>query len=929
LRHSTGRMSSSIRGLSTTAPQNLTNAENGVEGTRRSTGDVSVLAYTSTSAVPITRGQDSTRPLADAASDSETRDLERYRLIAAFLITVLYVLMLGIMVYISMGQADIGLTTERDQLGRQVVTWVVPNGLGYDQQVHTGDIIKSDETDVSGARTVVIQPVNGVGRQEMTVTTAGHDGGTPVQRWAYALLGLIFIGVGGPVYVKARQRTAATAFYVFCVATAMALATAIAVPLVIAWVLATQFVVMVFWAGSFAFFFFKFPVRVGRTEGQHNAIMLALVVTGMAVVIAYAWVALRSPNDYSFAQTLLYLYLAGWVAAGLISLIWSAIAERSQEIRQQFAILLGGTAIAVGPSLVLGLIPYMLMGQPIINIHITALALGLMPMAFAYAITQHQLLGIRSLVRRSVVYVVTGSSVLLVFSVAAATLGAIVPEGWEKKEWGLIGFGFFVFLIALSFGYLQRRVEHLVDRYIYHDAYDYKEALLQFSAQLAAEQQLHILSDQLVERTCRLMNLTCGVLLLATHLDSERNAGTLQESPLEDALSLSYFGKQMSTYTTDSLAKYITGPLVGRSVPPAEAILRGGGQAAPGSYLVPYAKYGDCADWLIDGLQSELSELGISLQEPDASMHLIYLGDNEDYISQSDGHKRAETQELNGRGNSSEPGSIYGTVALPTDGRTITRNLDYDSVRSFLGVPLWTRSRFVGVLCLGGKKTGERFTKDDLSLLSTLGSQAALAIYNAQLYEAREQALLDTIAALAHAIEAKDGYTINHCERMVGRAVGLALEMRLPRKEVENIRLGAILHDVGKIGIPDAVLNKPGRLTPEEYEIMKQHAAIGARIVQSVAALQPVVPIVRHHQERYDGSGYPDGLSGEAIPLGARIISVVDAYGAMTEDRVYRNALGHEKAIEELTTQSGRQFDPQVVDAFLRLVREQPEFIEQ
>src|SRR5205814_6543644 len=121
---------------------------------------------------------------------------------------------------------------------------------------------------------------------------------------------------------------------------------------------------------------------------------------------------------------------------------------------------------------------------------------------------------------------------------------------------------------------------------------------------------------------------------------------------------------------------------------------------------------------------------------------------------------------------------------------------DLESIRSFLGVPLWTRSRFVGVLCLAGKRTGERFTKGDLSLLSTLGSQAALAVHNAQLHEAREQALLDTITALAHAIEAKDGYTIQHCEKMTGRGVALAQALGLPRQEVENVRLGAILHDV-------------------------------------------------------------------------------------------------------------------------------------
>jgi putative nucleotidyltransferase with HDIG domain len=193
----------------------------------------------------------------------------------------------------------------------------------------------------------------------------------------------------------------------------------------------------------------------------------------------------------------------------------------------------------------------------------------------------------------------------------------------------------------------------------------------------------------------------------------------------------------------------------------------------------------------------------------------------------------------------------------------------------------------------------------------------------------REQALLDTITALAHAIEAKDNYTINHCERITFRAVALAQTLALPQQEIENIRLGSILHDVGKIGIPDAILNKPGKLTSEEYEIIKQHAAIGARIVQSVGALQEVAPIVRHHQERYDGTGYPDGLAGEDIPIGARIIAVVDAYGAMTEDRVYRKALGHHAAIAELRRCAGTQFDPVIVDAFIRLLEDRPDLVEQ
>jgi putative nucleotidyltransferase with HDIG domain len=337
---------------------------------------------------------------------------------------------------------------------------------------------------------------------------------------------------------------------------------------------------------------------------------------------------------------------------------------------------------------------------------------------------------------------------------------------------------------------------------------------------------------------------------------------------------------------------------------------------------------------MVAGLQDELSRLGVELHGSEITVHSLAPSNN-NHDSSGRGTFSTTSSLVEG-GSAARVGSLADAVTIPGVTEILSTaplsptavHGEADLARSFLGVPLWTRARFVGVLCLAGKKTGERFTRDDLSLLNTLGSQAALAIYNAQLSEAREQALLDTIAALAHAIEAKDGYTSEHCERMTDRAVAVAQAMDLPRKEVENVRLGAILHDVGKIGVPDAVLNKPGKLTSEEYDIIKQHATIGAGIVQTVKALKGVVPIVLHHQERYDGTGYPYGLSGEDIPVGARIIGVVDTYGAMTEDRIYRKAPGHQRAVAELRMLAGRQFDPEVVDVFLKVLEEHPELAE-
>jgi putative nucleotidyltransferase with HDIG domain len=953
----------SIRSSTAASDKRMLSAKDDVEYLTRSSASNGSASFTSL--VPPAPSKDLSsvlsRPFASPHSTRVARetDRERLRLAIVIVVSLLYVCLLGVMFAMSMSRASSGLTAAKRD-GAWVVTYVVPGGPAYDAGIAPGDMVRlRDGAEITapddmvlsfrGAHTLTITPAGIQPRSAAEVTLTITDTDNPLQRWTFALLGLIFIGVGGPVFVKARQRSAASAFYAFCVFTALAFALAIGAASNNPSLVALSVVNLVLFASSFAFFFFKFPVTIGKTAARHKLIIATVIGSAAVVLALYVWTLWGHASDYSWVRPLVALYLAGSVFAGVISLGRSIVAERSPEVRQQMAILLGGTAIAVGPTLLLVVIPMFLFSRPIWSVELTSLALGIMPLAFAYAITQHQLLGIRSYVRRSVVYIIMGSSVMLVFSLAATALSAMVPAGWEANEWGLISFGFFVFLIAYSFGHLQRRVERLVDRYIYHDAYDYKEALLQFSSQLASEQKLQVLADQLVERTCRLMNLVCGVLLLAQHPDEDggHGAGPRTYKGLStvflDPAQLDMEGH--SNGVSESVPVTGVGRSSGGTFGDAPAIDHGGqlkgwefaisGEGTSGLYLETYAKYGEYADDLIAGLQGELSQLGINLgsHQPDTALLLAQFGWSDSYVPPRHPRDGGSLVEADGvRQVSSLADAVSGfsvtEIMTPDNATRSGRNGELDMIRSFLGVPLWTRSRFVGVLCLAGKKTGERFTADDLSLLSTLGSQAALAIYNAQLHEAREQALLDTITALAHAIEAKDGYTIQHCERMTGRAVALAQALGLPRQEVENVRLGAILHDVGKIGIPDAVLNKPGKLTPEEYEIIKQHAAIGARIVQSVGALQGVVPIVRHHQERYDGSGYPEGLAGEDIPIGARIIGVVDTYGAMTEDRVYRKAPGHHNAIAELTRLAGRQFDPVVVDAFVRLLEEHPELAE-
>ncbi len=184
-----------------------------------------------------------------------------------------------------------------------------------------------------------------------------------------------------------------------------------------------------------------------------------------------------------------------------------------------------------------------------------------------------------------------------------------------------------------------------------------------------------------------------------------------------------------------------------------------------------------------------------------------------------------------------------------------------------------------------------------------------------------QKAYFDTLSALTSAIDAKDSYTRGHSERVTELSIKLANECKVSDADIENIKIGGLLHDIGKIGIPEAVLNKPGRLNDEEFAIIKSHPDLGIHILGKVEFLEPMVPIIRHHHERYDGRGYPAGLKGDEIPYLARIVSVVDTFDAMTTNRPYRKALSIEESLKEIEKCSGTQFDPEIAAAFVKMVQ--------
>ena len=238
---------------------------------------------------------------------------------------------------------------------------------------------------------------------------------------------------------------------------------------------------------------------------------------------------------------------------------------------------------------------------------------------------------------------------------------------------------------------------------------------------------------------------------------------------------------------------------------------------------------------------------------------------------------------------------------------------------SAVHVPLKSRGRLVGVLSIRSN-IGGAFDDEDVVVLESLANLVATAFENAERMAQMRELYLASVQALAAAVDARDPYTRSHSARVSALARAVADEMHLDADALRRVQLGALLHDIGKIGVPDAVLNKPGPLTADEWTLMRTHPTIGASILASVEPLRDLVPIVRCHHERFDGTGYPDGIPGEAIPIEAHIVAAADAFEVIVSRRAYKPAQTVDFARAELLRCRGTQFHPDVVDAFLRVV---------
>lgn len=270
--------------------------------------------------------------------------------------------------------------------------------------------------------------------------------------------------------------------------------------------------------------------------------------------------------------------------------------------------------------------------------------------------------------------------------------------------------------------------------------------------------------------------------------------------------------------------------------------------------------------------------------------------------------------------NSAALKEIFAEVVKRKEAVVIDSTDHPDISPSLICAPLMIRNSILGIMIIRKKRNREVFNKKDLHHILSLTKRASLNLENKILYESIYSNIMDTLKSLISSVQARDHYTEEHSQRVTELSLKIATEMNCSIKDMESLKIAGILHDVGKIAVPDNILLKPGRLTDEEYLIIKNHPTIGENILRPVVLLEKERKIIHCHHERWDGKGYPMGIAGKEIPLLARILAVADSYDAMTNNRPYRPAMTAEKAVEELVRNKNSQFDENVVAAFINIV---------
>ncbi len=276
---------------------------------------------------------------------------------------------------------------------------------------------------------------------------------------------------------------------------------------------------------------------------------------------------------------------------------------------------------------------------------------------------------------------------------------------------------------------------------------------------------------------------------------------------------------------------------------------------------------------------------------------------------------------------------IAGKVALEGKPRLMLKGIreseskksekETKEIPSAISVPIRIKDNLIGVLNVSDREDEDNFSTESVDLLMMLANQAAVALENSRLLLELHELFVESITALANAIDARDPYTRGHSQRVTEYSLRICKHLPLSQEEIDYIQYAALLHDIGKIHIRDDILHKPGKLSESEFEEMQKHPAYGAKIMEPVKRFRTILPFMFHHHEKFTGKGYPYHLKGEEIPLAARVIAVADAFDAMTSDRPYRTGFSTDDAIKELERNAGTQFDPMIVEIFIKILQEE------
>jgi len=266
--------------------------------------------------------------------------------------------------------------------------------------------------------------------------------------------------------------------------------------------------------------------------------------------------------------------------------------------------------------------------------------------------------------------------------------------------------------------------------------------------------------------------------------------------------------------------------------------------------------------------------------------------------------------------------AILSNEALVDERRGSFTIVPGQKVHSAMCAPLITRNKVLGLIYVDSTRESNGFSESDLSLLSAMAMKAGVTVENARLYDDLRGLFYNTVETLIRALQARDPYTSGHSTRVSRYCLLIAEKLKFSSKMKHSVYLASMLHDIGKIGISDTLLQRPGKLSDEEMEIIREHPQLGASMIQMLGEMHPIVPLILHHHEAYDGSGYPAGIKGDNIPLISRIIAVADTFDAMTSDRPYRERRSKYEAIAELKNCAGKKYDPRIVQIFLRVLEE-------